>query len=201
MAIVNNWEATQHAHASILTTAIHLHFRVNSRHSYPSSQRWTSVQLSESLLRHEQQRTTFPSSHWYSNITDSLISSPVTHFLAQRLEHLPTTNDVFLFRVSSCDGDQFETYRWRIFVGSSSVPVIGEYLSFSVTSDIAAISLFPVVLSPTLASRRLPLLSPPHHCCSPYAAVLPRSCHPGAELQCYDWVSWPRWLWPKLLYV
>jgi hypothetical protein len=44
-----------------------------------------------------------------------------------------------------CGGDQVGTYRWRIFLSRSYILVIDGYLSFSVTSDIAAISLFPVV--------------------------------------------------------
>jgi hypothetical protein len=33
-----------------------------------------------------------------------------------------------------------------LFWGPSSIPVIGDYLSFFITSDITTISLFPVVI-------------------------------------------------------
>jgi hypothetical protein len=53
---------------------------------------------------------------------------------------------VFISRVIvRCGGDQFGTYRLRVFLGPSSIPVIGDYLSFSITCDIAALSLSQVV--------------------------------------------------------
>jgi hypothetical protein len=47
-----------------------------------------------------------------------------------------------------CCGDQIVTYPWRIFLGPSCIPVIGDYLSFFATSDNATISLFWISETP-----------------------------------------------------
>jgi hypothetical protein len=63
-----------------------------------------------------------------------------------RAQEDPRTNFqrcVFILSVIvRCGGDQIATYPWRIFLGPSCIPVIGDYLSFFTTSDNAAISLF-----------------------------------------------------------
>jgi hypothetical protein len=58
-----------------------------------------------------------------------------------------TSNNAFfvLSIIVRCDGDQITTYR-QIFLGPSSIPIIGDYISFFVISDITAISLFPIVI-------------------------------------------------------
>jgi hypothetical protein len=59
-----------------------------------------------------------------------------------------TSNTAFfvLCVIGRCDRDQITTYRWWKFLGPSSIPVIGDYIPFFVTSGVAAISLFPVVI-------------------------------------------------------
>jgi hypothetical protein len=143
-AIVNNWEATQHADAKILTTAIHWHFWVNSRHSYPSTQWRTSLERPEPRLWHEQRRTTFPNSQWYGKSNDTLISNLVTDCFDPKVGTFPHYQwCIFVSNaIVRCGVDQFGTYRWHIFVGPSCIPVIGDYLYFFVTSDIADIRLF-----------------------------------------------------------
>jgi hypothetical protein len=113
-------------HENIIAV-IHQHFRVNGRHSYPSTQLRTSVQW------HEQWRTTFLNSHRYSNNNDTLISNSVTDFFLGPKVETFTDNQQCIF-VSSvivrCGRDQFGAYMRRIFVGSSSIPVIGDNLFF-----------------------------------------------------------------------
>jgi hypothetical protein len=92
-------------------------------------------------------RQQFLNSQQYGKSNDVLISNHVTDFFGPKVGTFTDyQRHIFMSSIIvRCGGDQVETYRWCIFWSPPYIPVIGDYLSFFVTSDIATISLFPLV--------------------------------------------------------